>query len=465
MTELETRLLTGDPELLDEDALAAFISERRWYGARERSLTDVAIVHTVPISDDPVLVVALVDVTFQTGTSERYQLLLGIRDTDGPTESSLWTLDSQEVYEALEDPRRAGVLIDRLAEGAAIGDEGSGVRFHAATAVRHATGAPRSAGRDQSNTSVVFDDDIFLKWYRHLEPGINPELELLQFLAGHDFAHTPRLVGWVEQHGHPLDATLGIFQHFVADAIDGWELVVGALRAKAGDSVLDALAGLGAVTGELHATLAADHSDPAFIPEEVSPEGLALMGAALDEVATEVLASLPDEPGLTDVSRRADEVRARLQGVSKGTGLGRKIRVHGDLHLGQALRTDGRWHLVDFEGEPARPVNERRRKRSPLRDVAGLVRSIDYAARAVQLHHGVEVPDAWLQSARDALLDGYFAVVEPTGLLPPSTSVTHEVLGLYELEKAIYELRYEVAHRPGWAAIPAAGIAAILDAA
>ena len=133
-----------------------------------------------------------------------------------------------------------------------------------------------------------------------------------------------------------------------------------------------------------------------------------------------------------------------------------------DLHLGQALLSDDEWHLIDFEGEPARPANERRRKRSPLRDVAGLVRSLDYAVGAARLHHDTDVPDAWLPAARTAVLDGYFAVVEPTGLLPPTSAMIDEVLGLYELEKAVYELRYELAHRPDWVAIPAAAIAALL---
>ena len=186
------------------------------------------------------------------------------------------------------------------------------------------------------------------------------------------------------------------------------------------------------------------------------------MSAALDELTIDVFAGLPDDPALAPIAGRADDIRERLRGVSKSTGLGRKIRVHGDMHLGQALLCADEWHLIDFEGEPARPANERRRKRSPLRDVAGLVRSLDYAAGAARLHHGVDVPPHWLAAARTAMLEGYFAVVEPTGLLPPTSAMTDEVLGLYELEKAVYELRYELAHRPGWVAIPAAAIESLL---
>lgn len=187
------------------------------------------------------------------------------------------------------------------------------------------------------------------------------------------------------------------------------------------------------------------------------------MSAALDELTNDVFANLPDDPILAPIAGRADDIRDRLRGVSKSTGLGRKIRVHGDLHLGQALWGDEEWHLIDFEGEPARPATERRRKRSPLRDVAGLLRSLDYAAGATRLHSGADVPAHWVSAARTALLDGYFAVVESTGLLPPTSAVTDEVLGLYELEKAVYELRYEIAHRPGWVAIPVAAIDALLE--
>jgi maltokinase len=254
-----------------------------------------------------------------------------------------------------------------------------------------------------------------------------------------------------------------VLQEFRAGASDGWAYVLQAVREGRGSEVITPLELLGAATGELHATLASERSDPAFIPEEVSPEGLALMSAALDEYTDELFTSLPDEPALAAVVGRGDEVRDRLGAISKSTGLGRKIRVHGDLHLGQALWSEGTWYLIDFEGEPARPINERRRKRSPLRDVAGLLRSLVYVVGAAQLHHGIEVPADWLPRARTALLDGYYAVVEPTGLLPPSGVVTDELLALYELEKAVYELRYELEHRPGWVAIPAESIAEFLD--
>ena len=147
-----------------------------------------------------------------------------------------------------------------------------------------------------------------------------------------------------------------------------------------------------------------------------------------------------------------------------GSG-GRLIRHHGDLHLGQTLRThgrDARWIIIDFEGEPARPLTERRRKRSPLRDVAGMLRSFAYAASASQLLRGVPAPEGWEQQARSAFLEAYLATVEPT-LLPAGRPAIEKLLAIFELEKAVYELRYELNNRPDWVPIPVAGIARLLE--
>ena len=465
MTEPRAMLIAGDLGELDEDALAAFVLERRWYGSRQHTVTHARVVAATPIGEDPPLVVTLVEVGFQSGAHELYQLMLGLRDAGGSAATTIWSVGDQEIYEAYDDPRDLQSVLAHIRSSTTLGGE-PGLEFRSAVGADHfdpLPGHPRLAGHEQSNTSVVFDDRMILKCYRRLEPGINPELEVLRFLAAHDFAHTPPLLGWFAHQGPPLDTTLGMVQHYLEDAQDGWELVAAALRDGRADELLPSLGGLGAVTGQLHATLANERTDPAFVPEEISPEGLALMSAALDELTADLFANLPDDPALAPIAGRADDIRERLRGVSKSTGLGRKIRVHGDLHLGQALWCDDQWHLIDFEGEPARPVNERRRKRSPLRDVAGLVRSLDYAVGATRLHAGADVPPTWLAAARAALLDGYFAVVEPTGLLPPTSAMTEEVLGLYELEKAVYELRYDVAHRPGWVAIPAAAIESLLD--
>lgn len=468
MAEAAALLAAGDVSFLDDDALTAFVAERRWFGSRQRGITHVTALGAVPVSSDPPNAIVLSEVRFQSGAHDVYQLLLSLRTADGPEGSAIWPLDGLEVYDAFEDPRHLHVLLAHIRHNATFEHGEASVEFRRSVDAEAFEPLPTSArpiGVEQSNTSVVFDERMILKCYRRLEPGINPELEVLRFLAARDFPHVPRLLGWFEHRGGVMDATLGLLQEYRVGAADGWEYVLAALRARRGNDVLDELRRLGAATGQLHAALASDRNDPAFVPEEVSPEGLALMSASLDELANDVFGSLPDDPALASIAGRGDEVRNRLRGVSKSTGLGRKIRVHGDLHLGQALWSGDEWHLIDFEGEPSRPVSERRRKRSPLRDLAGLLRSLTYAAGAAGLHHNADVPDDWLPRAREAVMEGYFGVVEPTGLLPPSGQVTDEVLALYELEKAVYELRYELGHRPAWVAIPVQSIAELLDEA
>jgi trehalose synthase-fused probable maltokinase len=255
-----------------------------------------------------------------------------------------------------------------------------------------------------------------------------------------------------------MHATLGILQEFVGEARDGWEL---ALDDPLG--LLTRLGELGTATGEMHSVLASDGEDHAFAPEEPSNEALVLLTATIDEQIDRVFLDLPSGNSLLDpIMGRAEEVRERLQLMSHvGVG-GRLIRHHGDYHLGQTLLSDDRWIILDFEGEPARSLLERRRKRSPLRDVAGMLRSFAYAASASQLLRGVPAPAGWEEQARAAFLEAYLEAVEPT-LLPAGRPATEKLLQIFELEKAVYELRYELNNRPDWVPIPVAGIVRLLE--
>jgi trehalose synthase-fused probable maltokinase len=155
-------------------------------------------------------------------------------------------------------------------------------------------------------------------------------------------------------------------------------------------------------------------------------------------------------------------VRDRLRLISHVGAVGKSIRTHGDYHLGQTLWTGKDWVVIDFEGEPARPLPERRRRRSPLRDVAGMLRSFAYAASAVRILRGGDPPAGWEQRAREEFLEGYFGVVERS-LVPPSEEARTRLLAVFELEKAVYELRYELNNRPDWVGIPVAGILRLLE--
>jgi maltokinase len=213
----------------------------------------------------------------------------------------------------------------------------------------------------------------------------------------------------------------------------------------------------------MHSVLASDPSDPAFAAEEPSSESLGLLTASVDEEIEALFLSLPDLPELEPIAGRAEEVREQLRGLSHAGDVGKAIRTHGDYHLGQALWVEDGWVILDFEGEPARPIVDRRRKRSPLRDVAGMLRSFAYASNAAEIEHAVEPPDGWEQRARDAFLLGYLSKVDST--LLPSGSALERLLAVFELEKAVYELRYELDNRPGWVRIPVLGIARLLERA
>jgi len=219
------------------------------------------------------------------------------------------------------------------------------------------------------------------------------------------------------------------------------------------------------VVGELHTVLGSDAEDPDFAPEDKHGDMLDLAVATVDEEITEVFASLPEgDERFAPIAGRGAELGERLRAIHHLGNVGAAIRAHGDLHLGQALLgEDGRWMLLDFEGEPARSLRERRRKRSPLRDVAALLGSISYAAAASRLD-GVAVPEGWETAAREAVLGAYLERVD-RALLPTGDDATATLLALFELEKAVYELRYEMNNRLDWVVIPVARIARLIEAA
>jgi trehalose synthase-fused probable maltokinase len=320
----------------------------------------------------------------------------------------------------------------------------------------------RPVGVEQSNSSVVFGEELILKAFRRVEPGINPELELLRFLSAREFPHIAPLAGWYEVEGRHIDATLGILQEYLSGARDGWELTLDELGSDP-DAMLDRLNALGAVVGELHSALGSDRDDPAFCPDEPSIEALSIITANVDEQIERVFLDLPDDrEAVAPIVGRGQDVRERLNMLSHVAVGGRVIRTHGDLHLGQTMLTDRGWVILDFEGEPARPLPERRLKRSPLRDVAGMLRSFSYAVAGARLLRGFDPPEDWEDRARERFLEGYHGSVDAT-LLPPGQQAAEQLLAVFELEKAVYELRYELNNRPDWVSIPVAGILRLLE--
>ena len=455
---------------LDQDALHDWVVARRWFGSKSREVTQIGVAESVPLrTESPQLVLALVEARFGEGTHETYQLPLGLRPAEeGWTEGAIAELDGWTVYDALADPAHARELLHRMRRNdTVVTSEGeASLRFRWARTADAGGGGTvdvRPVGVEQSNSSVVFGESLILKAFRRVEPGVNPELELLRFLSERGFPNIAALAGWYEYEGRLLDATLGILQEYLAGARDGWERVLDGLEHDP-DGLLGELRTLGAVTGDLHTTLGSEGSDPAFAPEEPSMEALALLTADIDEQIERVFVELPDIDAVAPIAGRGQDVRELLQSLSHLGAGGRVIRTHGDLHLGQTMLADRGWVILDFEGEPARPLPERRRKRPPLRDVAGMLRSFSYAAAGVRILRGREAPEDWEDRAREAYLEGYREHVDQS-LLPPGQQAIDQLLSVFELEKAIYELRYELDNRPDWVGIPVAGLTRLLETA
>jgi maltokinase len=428
--------VTGD------DALTGFVGAQRWFGSKSRSLTEGRVVDAAELSPDCVL--ALFRASFSEGADELYQLPMRMT-ASGARELSA------------ADPVLAHALLAALRRAQPLATPAGAVEFAVTGPLPDATALTevRAVGGEQSNSSVVFGEQVILKLYRRLQDGESTELELLRLLDAHGFEYTPRLLGWYRYAGAPVSATLGILQTFVPHARDGWELALESLADPA--SFLPRARRLGEITARMHTVLAADEGDPAFRPEPL----LASSATHAEADARDVLDGLRPGGPAEAVRARADDVLERLRSLLRAGVGGQAIRQHGDYHLGQVLWSGGDWLVLDFEGEPARPLAERRRKSSPLRDVAGMLRSFAYAAETVR-GQGRD-PGDWERDARAAFLAGYDDAIDQA-LLPERGAPRASLLAACELEKALYELRYELDNRPAWVHVPATGILRLLDA-
>jgi len=452
---------------LPEAELSAFVARQPWFRAHRSEgaamrVVEATYVHTVA----PLLAIALVEVATERGLNEIYQLPIGLRpEGEAGHVAAIATLDGWTAYDALADPELAGALVDLVRDAGAVRSDVSTIDFRPVEGPDAVpvpgSGSLRAVGEGHLNTSVVIGEELVLKVYRLLTAGANPEVELLRYLREHGFANTPELLGSYEHSGRLIDATLGIVTEFVPADRDGWSF---ALASLAGDpsQFLGTLERLGEVIGSMHVLLASDSSDPSFAAEEPSAESLALVAATLDEEIEAVFAHLPENEVLEPIAGRGEDVRERLRVLASMTSRSRVIRIHGNLHLGDLLWTGSDWLVLDFEGPPERSVPERRRKRSPLRDVAGMLRSFAYAASAAVLAGGSPPPDGWEEQARESFLRGWFSVAESSAFVPGGAAGAEQLLEIFELEKAVDELRHELEVRPDWVSIPVAAIERLL---
>lgn len=443
------------------DVLAGWLAGRRWYATKTRRIETLAVEDRVDLGRGMLVIVA---VTLDNGAVDRYAIPLLAPRPDAP------------VVDALNDPgfcRDLLALVARQGRAASIAGEVCGRRAGAFAADLSADADVRRLGGEQSNTSIAYGEVAILKHFRRLAEGVNPEAEMTRFLTERArFAGTPRLYGQLDYRRGEVTMTLAVVQEFVPGARDGWEWTLGALiellrQAPEGEAIptadcveplagrtLTALLRLGELIGRLHRALASDADDPAFTPALITPDDVANWTDEIRrglEAARAVLgrARMTDEP----------ELAAGLAGLRGGV----KIRHHGDLHLGQTLYrlATGDFVVIDFEGEPLRPLAARRLKHSALRDVAGVLRSIDYAAAAaLQAVGGRREPwaRAWEAAAARAFVAGYRAATRGAAFAPGADAAFGAAVAVFELEKAAYEIVYEANHRPDWVAIPTRGL-------
>jgi trehalose synthase-fused probable maltokinase len=474
---MASRPLRSDPAALvallsgpGRTDLARFLIRQRWFAAKTRGIATLGVLDWAVLDPDGPIVLLLIAVD-----GDRYYVPVTVASGAAP-EATLAQAGADAVVDAHDDPRFSVRVVAAIAAGRSA--EGRYGRFAfrltpgwALPADPDALAARRLTG-EQSNTSVVVGE-LVLKSLRRPQAGLNPDLEITRFLTTRTaFRHVPRLAGWVEYAGGGEVATLGLLQEFVPNVGDGWSHVVSTLAGRGAaierrpDPLLDDVRRLGAITAGLHAALASDAADPDFRPEPVGRDDVARWAG---EMARELAApELRRRLGGEDVAPRVARTLAALDALA-GTTV--KIRVHGDYHLGQVLKTPGGFAIIDFEGEPARPLAERRVKHSALRDVAGMLRSLDYAAHAVAFGRpeaeraaALIALTAWEEQARRAFLAGYSSVAaaSPVPLAPAPDSALERACAPFELQKAAYELGYELDNRPGWVEIPLAGIRRIL---
>ncbi|MEV6040321.1 aminoglycoside phosphotransferase [Nonomuraea sp. NPDC052116] len=433
------------------EPLAAWIGRQRWFGGKGRVIDELSIESDVELTSG---LRHLIVAVWQEGSRDRYQILLGERAElpDRLSHALIGTIGDTYLYDAVHDSERMSWLLEGMAHDVS----GNGLRLrHVPEAAIDTSQRSLVLGAEQSNTSLVYGDAYICKLFRRLIPGVNPELEIVTALAARGAPHVAQPYGWIETDLDGTDTTLGFMQEFLSNANDGWDLALASVRDlyaslpelpasdAGGDFAAESLR-LGSASARVHHELAA-----AFPTDVIESHEVKRMAEAFRRKLGRAAAEVPElRQHVTAIEDAYHQVELLTHEVPVQ-------RVHGDFHLGQVMRTPTDWVVLDFEGEPGQPLAERRALYSPLRDVAGMLRSFDYAARHLLAGHSQAErlePRAqeWADRNRAAFLEGY---AEGGGVISRSDAA---LLRAFELSKAVYEVVYEARNRPSWISIPLA---------
>ena len=517
-TQCQDILSDENRQRLAREVLPEFLQLQRWYGAKGERVRNVQVFHGPAVGEDFTLTVAHVR-TANSGDQYYFMPLTplwGEQHIRFGSPTLGWTLAKIRrtnrvggLIDAARVPEFAEAMVAAMRAGTELTSGGMTFRADAAAGIEdlEEVNEARALGVEQSNVSIAFGDKGLLKIYRRLRPGRQPDIEVGRFLTEvAEYPNTPAFLGeaTIAREGEQA-ATVAACFAFVPNQGDGWQAMVDALgreledRSLASETAapmpaeeathlpdregqppmdddgfpypLDLTRILGQRTGELHVAFATPTEDPAFTIEPVTTEDIAAWAAdtrAQAEDAFRRIQGTEHEDARALLARR-DEALSLIDGLGRIEPSGSKSRIHGDYHLGQVLVSQGDFYLIDFEGEPRRSMEERRAKASPLRDVAGMLRSFDYAAFAAidRLRAlGRSSPEAealawtWRDRAVQRFRQGYAEATEALQTIP---SNAEDVLRLMMLQKAFYEIGYEAANRPAWLSIPVRGVLALLD--
>ncbi|WP_157976182.1 maltokinase N-terminal cap-like domain-containing protein [Lewinella sp. IMCC34191] len=484
-------------EALTEVLLPGYLPKQRWFTSKGKSITSCHVDAVYPVQDDAGIVT--VSVAFSDGSRERYQMPLAINST--PERRTLY----QEQYPKLilGEITGTGMLADavprtdfraRLYQMIFNNEDGDhGLNAEAGRALRSAGASQKSVvpAIDTSNTAIIYDDRFFFKLFRKLDVGLNPDLELVRFLSERtEFDNCPPYggslgVGSMENDEEYLN--LGLMTGKVDNRGDAWELFQQLTQEYFADDnrtigsvTIERARLLGERTAEMHRALASAGPDrPDLVAEAMTPAyrgeitdaALRLLERQFAQLA-EKMNQLPasDQVLARRVLGAHQQLNERLSRLRDRDMQAQLTRIHGDYHLGQVLYTDTDFYIIDFEGEPLLSIPERRRKRPPLKDVGGMVRSFHYAAQGQLLlnedrYRGRDLRDqaeAWYREVSENYLDAYFQASGDAPYLPASEEDRMALLNLFILEKAVYEVAYELNSRPAWLAIPLNGVLSLV---